>query len=202
MLSGLFVKILLKSRRGNHLCNAKSSFLLKQSTMRYLFLFLFLFASCEVKVNTNGTDEKQEKPVRKKGKIRNGIEVQSSGGLKVEQAFLTYEDSGNFVQEDNLTTLNKPVKIHLVVKGWKPKNGKVYLDAEQKIVTNEGDLLLHEKNMLKEMGGIDPQDAQYLNFRFVITRLEKLFDYFLVEVMARNEAYDQQVKASFKIHIE
>jgi len=174
--------------------------------MRYLILLLVLFSACEVKVST-GDDEKEknkktEKPGRNKNKIRNGIEIETIGGLKVDQAFLTYQDDGSFLDEENVTTINKPVKLNLVIKGWKGDDAQVSLDAEQKITTSEGDLLMHKKNMLKDMKSISSKDAEYLSFEFVITKLNKIFDYFLVEAHAWNTEYDQSVKASFKIHVE
>jgi hypothetical protein len=172
--------------------------------MRYLLslLFaLFVLASCEVKVDT-GKDEKQEKPVQKRSRIRNNIVIQTTGGVTVEQAFLTYEDDGSFVSDSNMTTINKPVKLNMVVKGWKAKEDAVFLDASQTITTSDGDLVLDKKGMLDHLGALSPKDAEYLRFQFVITRLYKLFDYFQVEVVARNKQADQQVKASFQMHVE
>jgi hypothetical protein len=169
--------------------------------MRYLLLLLVVLSSCEVKVST-GHEETKEKKAGNKNKIRNGIDIKSSGGVNIEQAFLTYVEDGSFVSEDNSTGINKPVKLNLIVKGWKEKEGKVYLDAEQKVTTSEGNLILDKKNMLAEFTDISPKDAEYLSFQVVITRLNKIFDYFLVEVKAWNKEFDQTVEASFKIHIE
>lgn len=172
--------------------------------MRSLFiplLLLFVLSSCEVKVNT-GSEEKGEKSLRNRSRIRNNIAIETTGGVTVEQAFLTYEDDGSFVSDSNATTINKPVKLNMVVKGWKAKEGKVFLDAAQTITTSDGDLVLDKKGMLDHLGGLSPNDAQYLRFQFVITRVYKIFDYFQVEVMARNKTFDQQVKASFQMHVE
>lgn len=169
--------------------------------MRYLLMLLVVLSSCEVKVSTSG-DDKKEKNAVNKSKIRNGIEVKTTGGVTVEQAFLTYADDGTFVGENNVTAINKPVKINLVVKGWKEKEGKVYIDAEQKVTTSEGDTLLLEKDMLAAVGEITAKQAEFLNFQVVITKLNKIFDYFLVQVKARNTKADQVAEASFKIHIE
>ena len=172
--------------------------------MRYLIFLIILLSSCELKVKTgkNEKEETAEKPTRNRSKIRNGIEIKTSGGLKVEQAFLTYEEDGSFVGEDNVTTINKPVKLTLIVKGWKEKDGGVMIDAEEKVTTSEDEPVLHQKDMLAELGIIPPKNAEYLNFKFVITRLNKLVDYFLVEAVARNKNFDQELKASFKMHVE
>lgn len=170
--------------------------------MRYLFLFaLVIFLSCEVKVGTK-TDDSKGVRVANKDKIRNGIKIKTSGGVTVEQAFLTYAVDGGFVDESNITGVNKAVKINLVVKGWKGTSDKIYIDAQQKVTTNEGDLVLDKKDMLAEAGEISPKDAEFLNFQVVITKLNKIYDYFLVEVRATNKGTDQSLEASFKIHIE
>ena len=88
------------------------------------------------------------------------------------------------------------------MKGWKEKEGQVDLDAEQKVITSENDLILHQQDMLAKVGSISPENAEYLNFQFVITRLNKILDYFLVEAIARNKNFDQVLKASFKMHVE
>jgi len=178
--------------------------LFKTSCLYYLlFFFAILFSSCEVKINTGKKEnEHQKKPVRNKNKIRNGIKIQTTGGLRVEQAFLTYEDDGSFLDEENVTTINKPVKLNLVIKGWKEKDGKVFMDAEQKITTDDDKTLLHMKNMLAKEESFNPEYAEFLNFRFNVTHLNKIYNYFVVEARAWNKKFDQEVNASFKIHVE
>lgn len=169
--------------------------------MRPLIILLLLLSACEVKVST-GNDKQAEQPARNKSKIRNGVDIAATGDVKVEQAFLTYVDNGSFVSDSNVTTLNRPVKLSLIVTGWKGTDGKVSLDAGQTITTSEGNVVLAEKDMFKDAGRVSEKDAGYLSFQSVITRLNKLFDYFLVEVVVRNKEADQQVKASFKLHVE
>lgn len=166
--------------------------------MRYLFVFLLFLSACEVKVGTGRTEE----PARNKSKIRNGIAVSTTGGVKVEQAFLTYADNGSFVSDSNVSTINRPVKLNLIVSGWKATDGKLSLDAGQKMTTSEGGVVLDEKDMFGAANPVSEKDAEYLSFQCVITRLNKLFDYFVVDVSVRNKNADQQIKASFKMHVE
>jgi hypothetical protein len=174
----------------------------KQNQSNALLRFFTAYTSaCEVKVNTGAADAKEEAPARNKNKIRNGIELTTTGGVQVEQAFLTYVDNGSFVSDSNVTTINRPLKLNLLATGWSGGE-KIALDAEQKITTSEGDVVLEQKDMLKEANPIALKDAGYLSFQFVITRLNKLFDYFLVEVSVRNKEANQQILAKFKIHIE
>ena len=170
--------------------------------MRYLIILLLVLSACEVKVSTGTGTDKAEVAARNTAKIRNAIDVSTTGYIKVEQAFLTYADNGSFVSDSNVTTINRPVKLNLIVSGWKGTDGKVSIDAAQKITTNEGGVVLDEKDMFKDSNPVSEKDAGYLSFQCVITSINKLFDYFLVEVIARNKDADQQVKASFKMHVE
>ena len=110
--------------------------------MRPLLLFLFagMLYSCEVKVNAPGTKNISS------AKIRNGIDVNAKG-VKVEQAFLTYDD-GSLVDESNTTSVNKKLKINFVVKGWKAENDKVALEANEKITTSDGDVIMDEQEII------------------------------------------------------
>ncbi len=168
--------------------------------MRHLIVILLFLSALQAESQRN--NNKHKEPVRNRSKIRNGIKIAATGEAKVEQAFLTYVDNGSFVSDSNVSNINRPVKLNLIVTGWKAASGKLFLDAGEKITTSEGDVILDEKDMFKDANPVSEKDAGYLSFQCVITRLNKLFDYFLVEVAARNKDTDQQVKARFKLHIE
>ena len=83
--------------------------------MRKIINFLLsslLLVSCEIKVNTHGDDKSG-------GKIRNGIQVKENG-LKVEQAFLLFED-GKLVPSNNKVDLGQWVGLRLIMAGWQKK---------------------------------------------------------------------------------
>ena len=80
----------------------------------FLFLLLFAFAACEGKVTAPANDNKENTP-RNRRRIRNNIVIHTTGGVTVEQAFLTYEDDGTFVSDSNATTINQLVKLNMVV---------------------------------------------------------------------------------------
>ena len=126
--------------------------------MRLFLLFLLSAAlySCEVKVNTPGTANKSAG-----GKIRNGINVNAKG-VEVEQAFLTYDD-GSLVDENNTTSVNKKLKINFVVKGWKADNGQVALEANEKVTSSDGDVIMDEKELFSRGGlqTISAADAEF-----------------------------------------
>jgi hypothetical protein len=166
--------------------------------MRHLFLLLLagVFYSCEVKVNAPGATKKTTL-----GKIRNGIEVKANG-VDVEQAFLTYED-GTLVDESNTTSVNKKLKINFVVKGWKAENGKVALEANEKITTSDGDIVMDEKELFSRGGmeTISAADAEYPRLSVVISQLSKLHDFYLVSFKIWNKGTDQSLEGNYKFHL-
>lgn len=166
--------------------------------MRPLFLFiLVLFYACEVKVSTPGASTKNIAT----GKIRNGIKF-TPKGISVEQAFLTYED-GSLVDESNTTSVNRKLKINFVVKGWKGENGKVALEANEKVTTNDGDVILDEKELFSRGGlqAISVEDAQYPRLSVVINQVNKLYDFYLVSFKIWNRGTDQALEGEYKFHI-
>ena len=165
------------------------------------FSILF-FVSCEVKVNSANTDEKKETYSRDNKKIRNGIEFKTTGGVKVEQAFLTFED-GTLVGEENITELKRPLKLRLVVDGWKAIDGRVYLEASEKISSDEGDKVLDANNLFSGNGidAVSPADSKVVTLDVVINGINKLVDYFLVEFRVWNTKEDQSIEGSYKFHI-
>ena len=166
--------------------------------MRLLLLLLLagVFYSCEVKVNAPGVSKKSPA-----GKIRNGIEVKANG-VEVEQAFLTYED-GTLVDESNTTSVNKKLKINFVVKGWKAVNDKVALEANEKITTSDGDVVMDEKELFSRGGmeTISAADAEYPRLSVVISQLSKLHDFYLVSFKIWNKGTDQSIEGNYKFHL-
>jgi hypothetical protein len=172
-----------------------------------LFSAIVLF-SCELKVKT--ADEKKppaksEKSYsRNKNKIRNGIELETIGGVKVEQAYLTYADDGSLIDEQNITEFKRKITLHLVIDGWKVDGDKAYLEASQKVTTNEGDVIFEGKDLFKEydIEGISPADAKLITLSVELDKANKLFDYFMVDFRVWNQKADQSIKGKYKFYID
>jgi hypothetical protein len=175
-------------------------------SMRYtiILLLVFCFASCEVKVKTaQDTEPGKDSYTRNNNKIRNGIEVKTSGGVEVKQAFLSYADDGSLVDDKNITALKRKIKLNLILDGWKEENGRVELEASEKVTTNEGDVVLEVNNLFQQSGleSLSPADAKEVTLSVVIDVVHKLSDYFLVEFSVWNEKADQSVKGHYKFYI-
>jgi hypothetical protein len=166
--------------------------------MRLLLILLFagMLYSCEVKVNVPGVSKNSSA-----SKIRNGIDVNAKG-VKVEQAFLTYDD-GSLVDETNTTSVNKKLKINFVVKGWKVENNKVALEANEKITTSDGNVIMDEQELFSKGGleAISAADAEYPRLSVVINQVNKLYDFYLVSFKIWNKGTDQSIEGKYKFHI-
>jgi hypothetical protein len=157
--------------------------------------------SCEFKTEIKTGSDKASTAAGS-SKIRNGITLEE-GGLKVSQAFLSYED-GTLVQEANQANVNQKVILRLIIdKGWTEENGKVFPGASKKVETNEGDLLLNEGDLFSSMtDGVNAKDAEYITLSAVITKLDKLYDYFLVKFKVWDKKGTASVSGSYKLYIK
>ncbi|MEI9811122.1 MAG: hypothetical protein WDO16_26360 [Bacteroidota bacterium] len=162
-----------------------------------LFFITTLLSSCEVTVKKNDDKEKNTD-----SKIRNGIVV-TSKGIKVEQAFLLFED-GTLVPDDNLIRVNQKVILRLIVSGWKEKEGKVFVSGGEMVETSEGDVLFGDKNLFKDFSdGITSRDAEYISMNVVISGVTKLFDYYKVSFQVKDDlATDNKLEGHYKLYLK
>jgi hypothetical protein len=159
------------------------------TALQCLLLVLLIGCKSEVKYPTTG------------GNIRNGIELRTNGVL-VQQAFLTHED-GSSVDESNTTTLNKKIKINFVVQGWREQNGQVALEANEKVITSDGDVIMDEKELFSKGGmkTLSPVDAQFPRLTVEVNGRRKLHEYYLVSFKIWNKGTDQWIEGEYKFRL-
>lgn len=169
--------------------------------MKYIFSLLaasILLSSCEVSVKT------KDAPAAGGGssKIKNGIEF-TAKGLTVEQAFLLYED-GTLVPPENTAAVNQKVILRMIVSGWKEKDGKVFLSGGEKVETNEGGVVLDEPNLFGAYkDGLSPEDAKFISINVVITKVDRLYDYYKVNFFLKDESEGGGlVEGYYKLYIK
>ncbi|MFN2457508.1 MAG: hypothetical protein ABR502_04845 [Chitinophagaceae bacterium] len=162
-----------------------------------------VFSACNNDAKTKG-DKKQQTTANKNNrnaKIRNDIQLNAKD-VKVSQAFLLYED-GTLVPATNETNVNEPVKLRLVIdEGWKQNAGKVSLGASERIETNDGLLVLDEKDLFKDIASIDTSDAHFVTLTANISRVDKLYDYFLVSFRVWDKNSTGEINGSYKLYIK
>jgi len=164
------------------------------------FLAIILFSSCEFTVKQEPSSD--NKPVSKGSKIRNGIELKTTGDLKVSQAFLLFED-GSLVPSSNEAKVNQEVNLRVIIEGgFTQTNGRVEIAASERIETSTGQELLNEKDLFSNLGEIEAARAEALTLKAVITRLDKLYDYFLVSFRVWDKKGNGEVTGSYKLYIQ
>lgn len=157
----------------------------------YCICVSIFFISCEVKVNAPSEG----------GKIRNGIQLKENG-LKVEQAFLLFQD-GKLVPSDNKVEIGQWVGLRLILNGWQEKQGKVFVDAEEQITTSDGKQLLDQKDLFKDYAdGLSSEDAKAITVSARITAVDKLYDYFTVTFRVWDKEGQNDVSGSYKLHLK
>jgi len=140
--------------------------------------------------------------IKTSSKIRNGIELKTKGGLEVSQAFLLFDD-GSLVPQSNQVKINQYINLRLIIdKGWKSNNGKVSIGASEKISASTGEVALNENDLFQHSGPLNEADAKGITLKAVITRLDKLYDYFLVTFRVWDKHSDAEVSGSYKFYIQ
>jgi hypothetical protein len=159
------------------------------------FIFIAITAiSCEFKteVKTGSSGET---------KIRNGIELKANG-VKISQAFLLYED-GTLVNEDNVVGVNQRVDLRLIVdEGFQVREGKHSIGISEKIETNTREVVLDERDLFADSAPVEARQPQLLTISAIITRIDKLYDYFLVSFRVWDKYGMGQVSGSYKLYIK
>jgi hypothetical protein len=134
-------------------------------------------------------------------RIRNNIDLKVKD-LQVSQAFLMYDD-GKLVPESNQAAVGQPVRLRLVVDGgWKDNNGSVSLGASERIETNDGQVVVDEKDMFASVPNISVQDAKFITLTATISQMDKLYDYFLVSCRVWDKNGPGEINASYRLYIQ
>jgi len=170
--------------------------------MKNLLLITAMVASCFINACTlqvkTGDDANN---IASTGKIRNGIRIQENG-LHAEQAFLLKED-GSLIADDNKIQVGEKVLLRLVITGWTEENGTVFPEASEKIATSEGQVYVDESALFEKSipNGTTPENAKYLTLYATITKVDKLYDYFLVSFKVWDKKTNKSLAGSYKLHI-
>jgi hypothetical protein len=94
--------------------------------------------------------------------------------------------------------------LRLVASGWTEKDGRVFIDASEKVETSDGTVFLNEKDLFRDYHeGISPEDAKLITLSVVITQIDKLYDYYRVLFQVKDKSDEQKsVEGFYKLYIE
>jgi hypothetical protein len=172
----------------------------------YSFLLLF-FSSCEIKVKSNNTDNEIEarnetRKTKSDADILHDISLRESGGLKVGQAFLTFED-GRLLPKTHRVKLGETVLLNLVIdKGWEIRDGQASINATEIITTDQDQIVLNARNLFKNKPTVDAEDAARVVLKAVITKTNEKIDHFVVNYRLWDQWGDGEVKGSYRLYID
>jgi hypothetical protein len=147
----------------------------KNNFMRPSYFFtavclMIALQSCEFNCSVGNKDEGGKAKLKDGARIYNNIQVKTSG-IKLDKAYLLTGDD-KWLPEDNSFDFKGPVKLQFkFASGWQEENGKVFLGASEKIVSEKGEVVLEKADLFETYtDGIPAEDSRSI----YITALLKL----------------------------
>jgi hypothetical protein len=163
------------------------------TTLTLAFLTAIQLVSCDNKKdNTQPTNPA----------YKNGILLEAKG-FKVRQAYLVFDDSVK-LKEDNIAGLGKHVNLELVIdSGWTAENKLIYPGISQKIVTDDGNHVFENTDLMAvHPGGVAAEDGWLVTIQAVINTIDKHYGYFLVSFRVWDKKGTGEIKGSYKLHVK
>jgi hypothetical protein len=148
-----------------------------------------------------GNDDAAEATTNSDADILNNISLHETGGLKVAQAYLAFED-GKLVPKTNETDIGTPVYLTLLIdRGWEIKDQQASIDATEIITTHDGEIVLNAPNLFKNSPTLDATDANRILLKANITRTRPDIRYFVVNYRVWDKWSDAEVKGSYRLYV-
>jgi hypothetical protein len=135
------------------------------------FMLAFTLSSCqfECSVGDNKKEPEGKAKVQDDTRVYNDIKVKSYKA-KLKRAYLQFED-GTRVPDDNFVNFSQPVNLILDMDGgWVVEGGKVFLGASEKIIGENGQVLVDAEDLFSAYtnDGISATDAKRVNIEAAI----------------------------------
>ncbi len=162
----------------------------------------FILTSCEFRCNIGDTDDpKGTAVVREGARVYNDIQLKTNG-VSVEKAYLVFEN-GDPVPESNVVSFDQPVLLKLTIdSGWQEENNKVLLGASEKIMVENANVLLDEKDLFsKYPDGLSASDAKKITLtaRIIVKQKMNPLTTFLVEFRVWDKVNGHSIDGSYKL---
>lgn len=138
-------------------------------------------------------------------KIRNNIQVETTGGLLVEQAWLQYA-SGPLLREPNLINLGEKIHLHLIIQGWlgegEAGQEQIRVGAAQRIITDEGQCFLNEADLFAAYGYFPLRAVEKISLSAIVENIDRLVDEFRVDFRIWSKIHpDQAIQGYYSCHL-
>lgn len=165
-------------------------------------LLLLLLCSCEFSVsNGNKTADNLITVSESKNPIRNSVEFEEFGGLKVESAFLM-KDDGELITDENTVNAGERFKLILKLSGWKAIDGKVQIGAGERLTNSNKVVMLQEDDMFANADAISEEDAQVITLIMEVLKTETIYDFYKTEFKVWNKNAEQLVRGSYQFKLK
>lgn len=154
-------------------------------------------------VNSNDNESKEKNTDDNNTKTLNDIKLNTSGSIKVSQAYLIYGDDESLVPSSNETSIGRPVKLVLMIdKGWKEENGEISIGASEKIETNTGQTVLSSNDLFQQYPSIKAEYGNIIKLKAVITEMTTHYDYFVVSFRVWDKKGDGEITGNYRLYIK
>lgn len=163
---------------------------------------VFLLSSCEFSCSVGDKDKSTATTTfsEDQPRIYNKIMMEAKK-LKVQKAYLIL-DNGDAIPENNGVDFKSPVKMIIKIdSGWTEKDGKVMIGASEKIMTENGTVLVDEPDLFAENAGATPEDAKTISLSATIrVREGSPPTSFIVSFKIWDKNGEGQIEGSYKLY--
>lgn len=104
-------------------------------------------------------------------------------GIKLKRVFLMLEN-GERAPDDNVIKLGQKIQlVFYIEEGWTVENGNSYIGASQKIITDNGRVVLNMEDIFADYSntGFPAKACKSVNLDVVITKTDSQTNYYITQ---------------------
>ena len=174
-----------------------------------VLLISMLCCACEINVNTSkdsgGIDIKPVSTLKEQNgtEIRNNIELKTIG-VKVKRAYLVLGE-GERAPDDNVMKVGQKINLVFDIEdGWTVENGKSYIGGTQKVVTDDGSVVLHVEDVFAAYtnAGFPEKACKSISLDVTITKANPKINYYTTTFRVWDKKGTGEISGSYKFYIK
>ena len=174
---------------------------MKRSANLIFVMILFMISSCKFSVSSGNKTADNLKTVSASEKpIRNGVQFEEVGGLKVISAFLM-KDDGEIITDDNTVKAGERFKLILKLSGWQDNDGKVQIGVSERLLNSNKVVMLQEDDLFANSNAISAEDAQVITLIMEVLNTETIYDFYETQFKVWNKNAEQMVRGSYRFKL-
>lgn len=162
----------------------------------YLASALSLLMSCHGSVTVGDKKYDSDSGVTTVTDIQNNIQLKENG-LKVSEAYLVDQSTGERIS--NNIGKNDNISLRLVISGWKETDGRVKPGASEKIVANDGTVVLDRADLFSEMTDASAKDAKFVTLDAEFKNMKTDYNGMDISFRVWDKVSNADVSGSYKV---